>query len=266
MNEETEFKFAGKTVIVTSDTWTYGNFTREQVNEINPETATKIGKLVAIERRKKESKEKRALLSLLSEFRVKVLDLVPLEYEVALRADSMDKKDLVFSDIQQATISKDYKNNNLYFRIEYNDRAYSSGDWHSHTANSPWTMNYDYKTIRYKTLEKLVTKGLEKLKDAEETIDQNIVVARRKNQKIALMSKELGYSVDKDTRWSSGMRRTYEVMSIEIIDGFKIIIDRDEGGDYLVSDIKIPYMGFKNLTAKQIEALLLALSEFPKER
>jgi len=266
MNEqEIKFQFAGKEVVVIGDSWKYGDFAKAQVEALNPGVATKINQLVSAKLVSIKQAEQESLKALFQSFKSRVKSMVPAEYTVTFLAELQGKNGLVPGYAGQATISKHYKNRKLYFQIEYNDRAYSSDSWYSHKANSPWVMEYNYRTIRYKTLEKLILRGLEKLKDAEETIDRNQEASEKKTQKIAIMEHELNYPVDRETEYSSINHQSYEKIATKTANGFKMFLDRRDDGTYSISKIKTPYMGFRKLTPKQVKAVLSVLSELSKE-
>jgi len=239
--EKIEIELDQKKVVydTRSETWTWDGIKEEAVKKLNPKKHEEIREILEKEvkefqeklkreeeeRRQKKIEENRKTIE---EFKKKVTPMIDKKYTLTFgEPDGWMSYHLNFVRIER---------NKVDAELYYDGTVMPRDCWRPQKTGKPWVVDFDYKKIRYATIEKAIKKACERI---EEKIEQNQEKLKEKQafeNKNMEMAEELkkhgiGLVVEKEGR-GYGRHRNYYDTRTAIVK----IKDKEEGG---YSEVKL---------------------------
>jgi len=182
---EIEFEFEKKKVIGYNSSWKWGNYTSEAVKEISVEKFNAINKLYLKGIKETKDLKQKQLIQEQKDFKT----LVSKANKAGFTTTFNDILKIAHqSDAKDVTLSKKFQDKDINARIRFNDKVWGAASWHSHRTNSPWCVEFDYKTVRYKTFERAFNKATERINlkiDSLEIQSKNTKSKLERDERIA---------------------------------------------------------------------------------
>ena len=200
-------EIGGKQVVYDECTksWSYDSVAKDLVEKVNPQLAEEVTQfvekdLVAYkERIAKEEADKRAQavavrVAELGKFKSEVLPLVQ-GYEV-----SFPSVDILYNTVKSITIKKC----GIHSEVTYDSMVYDSKGWRSHKTDKVWVRLFEYKRIKFATLEGAIENAIKCIDEKSKQADKDAQIAKtseEKRQNMQEVLKENGIDFKVDSRW-----------------------------------------------------------------
>jgi len=172
--QEVKTLFERKELIIYGETsWKWDGFQRGAVERLAPGKAGEIDKLAKKEA-DKQAKELQAKK-----------DKEQKEFQALVDKIKSDDFDVVYGKGRAMTLKK----GGVSASIDHEDKVWDG--WSSHTTNKPWRLYFNYKTVRYATLNNAINKAAKKIDQKLEDIAERKKLAAKRNTSIAEKNMEL---------------------------------------------------------------------------
>lgn len=267
MKSNYEFDFNGKKVIAKNeDSWTLNGVDIDTIKKLDNAMASNIIQHI-LELKKQKEKEERAKYHILyHNFKQEVEKYVDSsKYDVKFLDESLIDKEEFYNfvnNIRKVTIY--IKDKRIYFEVYYDNKVYGQGDWYSHSTSKVWIKDYDYKKVRYATLEKAIKAGIKNLEEKVEDLQYKQKVEYKVQCEIAKINKELLYTAQRSEHYHSRYGcpgYTEKVIEIKLPNKILVHISHDDKG-YNIQRFKINlFSELTNIPIEKINNLLKALAD-----